>query len=256
MYLICCIYELYFNAFVNKYVIDVHPADQHYRIIHLPPSLYLQFTLCVNALVATDKRTQHDVSKGWKTSAVKCRRLESAQFTLPACLNKDRRPARLYSLWCCQRKTLSCTLLTMNKISLSGIREGALSVRDTALHADKFPRRYNWGDWWGARWNRGKLEEWTVWIVMRAWSIIYCDEQATQSVLDTKTDVMFAFAAFSSSITICTPSHNKWYHLCFPFLFLRDILRFVSVLQNIPICSNCLQWADEDINQICKYETV
>ncbi len=145
MYLICCIYELYFNAFVNKYVIDVHPADQHYRIIHLPPSLYLQFTLCVNALVATDKRTQHDVSKGWKTSAVKCRRLESAQFTLPACLNKDRRPAQLYSLWCCQRKTLSCTLLTMNKISLSGIREGALSVRDTALHADKFPRRYNWG---------------------------------------------------------------------------------------------------------------
>ncbi len=126
------------------------------------------------------------------------------------------------------------------------------------------------GDWWGARWNRGKLEEWTVWIVMRAWSIIYCDEQATQSdyewafpqervnsdILDTKTDVMFAFAAFSSSITICTPSHNKLYHLFFPFLFLRDILRFVSVLQNIPICSNCLQWADEDINQICKYETV
>lgn len=27
------------------------------------------------------------------------------------------------------------------------------------------------------------------------------------------------------------------------------------ILQNIPICLNCLWWADEDINQICKYET-
>lgn len=122
----------------------------------------------------------------------------------------------------------------------------------------------------GGRWNRGKLEEWTVWIVMWAWSIIYCDEQATQSdykwafpqervnsdTLDTKTDVMFAFTAFSSSVTICTAPHDKWYHLCFPFHFLRDILRFLSVLQNIPICLNCLRWADEEINQICKYETV
>lgn len=72
--LICCIYELYFNVFVNKYVIDphVHPADQHYTFIHLPPSLYLQFKFCVNALVATDKRTQHDVSKGWKIFDICC----------------------------------------------------------------------------------------------------------------------------------------------------------------------------------------
>lgn len=33
----------------------------------------------------------------------------------------------------------------MNKISLSEIKEGALSVRDTALHTDKFPLKYNWG---------------------------------------------------------------------------------------------------------------
>lgn len=81
-------------------------------------------------------------------------------------------------------------------------------------------------------------------------------DRVNSDTLDTKTDVVFAFAAFSFSIAICTMPHNKWYHLCFPFLFLRDILRFLSLLQNIPICSNCVQWADENINQICKYETV
>lgn len=96
-------------------------------------------------------------------SAVKCRSLESAQFTLPACLNKDRRPARLYSLWCCQRETFSRTLLTTNKISLSEIKESALSVRDTALHMDKLPPQIQLGDWWGpdgteGNWKSGLFE--------------------------------------------------------------------------------------------------
>lgn len=45
----------------------------------------------------------------------------------------------------------------MNKISLSEIKEGALSVRDTALRTDKLPCRFNWGTDGGQDGTEGNL---------------------------------------------------------------------------------------------------
>lgn len=100
---------------------------------------------------------------------------------------------------------------------------------------------------------------------MWAWSIIYCDEQVTRSdykwgfsqervnsdTADTKTDVVFVFFLYSHVYSTTQWMISPSISISFP---QRDPQNVVG-LQIFSICYNCLCWADEDINQIGKYET-
>lgn len=75
----------------------------------------------------------------YSISTIKCRGFESAQFVSPARLIT--RPALFFVIL--SEKKCSSVHLTPNKISLSEIKKGVLSVHDMALHPARLPHRFN-----------------------------------------------------------------------------------------------------------------